>query len=101
MKASALAFERAQIDADARTAELAFSSETPYERWWGIEVLDNSCGERAPGPPHVGRAAAHGPRHRDQVGVIESVRIDLDWVGRAVVRFGKSARAQGEGVARR
>lgn len=90
----ALTFERAQINADARTAELAFSSETPYERWWGIEVLDNTASA-----VRLGRLTSGGPLlmdhdTRDQVGVIESVRIDADRVGRAVVRFGKSARAQ-------
>lgn len=30
-----------QIDADARTIELAISSEEPYERWFGIEVLSH------------------------------------------------------------
>ncbi len=90
----ALTFERAQINADARTAELAFSSETPYERWWGIEVLDNTASA-----VRLGRLTSGGPLlmdhdTRDQVGVIESVRIDADRVGRAVVRFGKSARAE-------
>lgn len=90
----ALTFERAQINADARTAELAFSSETPYERWWGIEVLDNTASA-----VRLGRLSSGGPLlmdhdTRDQVGVIESVRIDADRVGRAVVRFGKSARAE-------
>lgn len=90
----ALTFERAQINADARTAELAFSSETPYERWWGVEVLDNTASA-----VRLGRLTSGGPLlmdhdTRDQVGVIESVRIDADRVGRAVVRFGKSARAQ-------
>ena len=90
----ALTFERAQVDVAARTIEMAFSSETPYERWWGIEVLDNS----APAV-RLGRLTSGGPLlmdhdTRDQVGVIESVRIDADRVGRAVVRFGKSARAE-------
>ena len=90
----ALTFERAQINVVDRTVELAFSSETPYERWWGIEVLDNS----APAV-RLGRLTSGGPLlmdhdTRDQVGVIESVRIDADRVGRAVVRFGKSARAE-------
>ncbi|WP_260673715.1 phage major capsid protein [Comamonas aquatica] len=89
-----LTFERAQVDVAARTVELAFSSETPYERWWGIEVLDNT----APAV-RLGRLTSGGPLlmdhdTRDQVGVIESVRIDADRVGRAVVRFGKSARAE-------
>ena len=35
-----LLVDRQAIDEDARTATLAFASETPYERWWGIEVLD-------------------------------------------------------------
>ena len=87
-------FERAQVNVEARTIELAFSSETPVERWWGVEILDNT-------PTAVrllrlgnGGALLMDHNHTDQVGVIESVRIDADRVGRAVVRFGKSARAQ-------
>lgn len=90
----AFTVDRAAISEEARTVELAFSSETPYERWWGIEVLDNT-----PTAVRLGRLTSGGPLlmdhdTRDQVGVIESVRIDADRVGRAVVRFGKSARAQ-------
>lgn len=86
--------ERAAVDEDSRTVELAFSSELPYERSWGIEILDH-----APGSIRLGRLQAGGPLlmdHdiRDHVGVIESVRIDADLVGRAVVRFGRSARAE-------
>jgi len=86
--------DRAAISEDARTIELAFSSETPYERWWGIEVLDNN-----PTAVRLGRLTSGGPLlmdhdTRDQIGAVESVRIDADRVGRAVVRFGKSARAQ-------
>lgn len=85
---------REAINAEARTVELAFSSEIPYERWWGTEILDHS-----PGACDLTRLKAGGPllcdhNVRDQVGVIESVRIDADRVGRAVVRFGKSARAE-------
>jgi hypothetical protein len=35
-----LLVDRQAIDEDARTATLAFASETPYERHWGIEILD-------------------------------------------------------------
>ena len=88
------AVERAAISEDARTVELAFSSETPYERYWGIEVLDH-----APTSIRLGRLTAGGPLlmdhdTRDHIGVIESVQIGNDRVGRAVVRFGKSARAE-------
>ena len=90
----AFTVDRAAINEESRTVELAFSSETPYERWWGIEVLDNT-----PTAVRLGRLTSGGPLlmdhdTRDQVGVIESVRIDADRVGRAVVRFGKGARAQ-------
>ncbi|KKL91768.1 hypothetical protein LCGC14_1891360, partial [marine sediment metagenome] len=34
-----LAFlDRATLDIDARTVELAFSSEQPVSRWWGEEI---------------------------------------------------------------
>lgn len=90
----AFTFERAAIDADSRTVELAFSSETPYERWWGVEILDHS-----PNSIRLGRLTSGGPLlmdhdSRDHIGVIESVQIGADRVGRAVVRFGKSARAE-------
>lgn len=89
----ALTFEREAVDVERRTVELSFCSEAPYERFWGTEILD--C---QPSSIRLGRLRAGGPLlvdhdTRDHVGVIESVRIDADRVGRAVVRFGKSARA--------
>lgn len=88
------AVERAAVDEAERTVELAFSSETPYERWWGIEILDHQKKSI-----RLDRLKQGGPLlcdhdSRDIVGVIESVRIGDDLVGRAVVRFGKSARAE-------
>ncbi len=85
---------REAINEEARTVELAFSSEAPYERWWGTEILDHGKGAC-----DLTRLKAGGPLlcdhdTRDQVGVIESVRIDADRVGRAVVRFGRSERAE-------
>lgn len=85
--------KRDTIDAAARTVELAFASETPYERYWGIEILDCS-----PGAVRLDRLTSGGPLlcdhdTTDQIGVIESVQIGADRVCRAVVRFGKSVRA--------
>lgn len=82
------------IDATARTVELAFSSEEPYERWWGIEILDH-----APGSCNLERL--NDGRHplllnhctEDQVGVIETASIGTDRVGRATTRFGRGAQA--------
>ncbi|MEW6314640.1 MAG: phage major capsid protein [Pseudomonadota bacterium] len=86
--------ERAAINEEARTVELAFASEEPYKRYWGNEILDLS-----PQSVRLGRLTSGGPLlmdhdSRDHVGVIESVQIGADRVGRAVVRFGRSARAQ-------
>lgn len=90
-----LSVERAQVSEEARTVALAFSSETPYERYWGIEVLDHSSNSI-----RLGRLQSGGPllidhdnSIRSQVGVIESVEIGADRVGRAVVRFAKDAEA--------
>ena len=90
----AFAVERSAINEEARTVELAFASETAYERWWGVEILD--CTATA---MRMGRLTSGGPLlcdhdTRDQIGVIESVQIGKDRVARAVVRFGKSARAE-------
>ena len=90
----AFTVSREAIDTAARTATLSFASELPYERWFGIEILDVS-----PTAIRLGRLASGGPLlmdhdSRDHVGVIESVQIGQDRVARAVVRFGKSARAE-------
>ena len=78
------------IDVEARTVELAFSSEIEYRRWFGMEVLGHDAGE-----VRLGRLQNKAPvlwMHDwdDQRGVVESVRIDGDRKGRAVVRFSKS-----------
>lgn len=85
--------QRDAIDVEARTVELAFASETPVDRYWGLEILD--LGSKS---IRMDRLKRGGPllmdhRYDDQVGVIESVQIGSDRVARAVVRFGKSARA--------
>jgi hypothetical protein len=39
-----LTFEREAINEEERTVELSFSSETPYERWFGVEILSHDSG---------------------------------------------------------
>lgn len=39
-----LAISARAIDEEKRTVELSFSSEEPYTRWWGVEILDHSEG---------------------------------------------------------
>jgi HK97 family phage major capsid protein/HK97 family phage prohead protease len=90
----AMSFNRDTLKDDVRTVELAFSSEEPYERYWGVEILDHGTAS-----VRMRRIKDGGPllmdhNSKDHVGVIESVEIGADRVGRAVVRFGKSARAE-------
>ena len=86
--------ERAAVNLEARTAELAFASENPVERWFGMEILD--CSHKS---VNLGRLLRGGPvlvghNHDDQVGVVEKAWVDKDKVCRASVRFSKSARGQ-------
>ena len=88
------AAEVRQIDAEARTVELAFSSEAEVQRWWGIEVLSHDTGAVVLARLQDGAPLLVNHDTDDQVGVIESVSIDADRRGRAVVRFGRSERAE-------
>lgn len=87
-------FVRSEVDEENRTVPIAFSSEEPVSRWFGKEILDHS-----PKSVRLGRLKSSGPLLRDHdvrnhIGVIESVELGTDRKGRAVVRFGKSERAQ-------
>lgn len=89
----ALQFERAAIDDEKRTATVAFASEMPFDRWWGREILDVSPMAMRMGRLATGANLLVDHDTRDVVGVVESVEIGADRVARAVVRFGRSARA--------
>jgi HK97 family phage major capsid protein len=86
--------DRATVNQDARTVELALSSEAPYERYYGMEVLGHGPGEVD--MARITNAAALLMDHnsRDQIGVVESARLDPDRVLRCVVRFSRSARGE-------
>jgi HK97 family phage major capsid protein/HK97 family phage prohead protease len=90
----ALQVERAAINEEARTASLAFASETPYERYWGVEILDITPQAMRQSRLRTGANLLVDHDSRDVVGVIESVEVGADRVARATVRFGKSARAE-------
>lgn len=81
------------IDEASRTVELSFSSEEPYRRWWGTEVLDHKAASVRLGRLNAGGALLMDHNTRDQVGVVERASIK-GRKGLATVRFGKSARAQ-------
>ena len=89
-----LTIDKRAVDEESRTVELAFSSEEPYERSFGVEILDHDQQSADFSRLHSGAPLLVNHDPNDQIGVVESARIDDDRVGRAVVRFGKSQRAQ-------
>lgn len=89
-----LSFDRSSVNEEDRTVELAFSSEASVERWFGNEVLSHEPQHVDLGRLNSGGALLVDHDPSDHVGVIEKASIDSDRIGRAVVRFGKSTRAQ-------
>lgn len=90
-----VALERASLNEETRSIELAFSSEAPVERSWGIEILGHAENEMDRGWIGSGTAPLlldHNPH--ELVGVVESVTLGDDRKARAIVRFGRSARAE-------
>lgn len=75
--------------------EIAISSEAPYERWFGIEILRHSADA-------VDLTRLGDSRHPlllnhstdAQIGVIKSARIDADNVIRGLVQFSRSTLGQ-------
>ena len=87
--------QRQVIDADARTVQLAISSEEGVERSFGTEILVHDEDAIDLKFLRSGRAPLlldHDPRK--QIGVVESVHLDeTDHRLRAVVRFGRNGLA--------
>lgn len=88
------AVESRAFDDDKRTVDLAFSSEEPVERWFGVEILDHSKGAVDTSRLNEGAALLVNHDSNQQVGVVESARVDDDRKARATVRFGRSAKAE-------
>ncbi len=80
------------FDEENRTIDLSFSSEDPYERYWGVEILDHSA--KSVDMSRLNNSAPLLFNHdRDVVlGVVESAKIE-NKRGIATVRFGNSAKA--------
>ncbi|EDT6761322.1 phage major capsid protein [Salmonella enterica] len=82
--------EVAAIDVEARTVELAFSSEIEVSRWYGVEILDHSPSSVRLERLNDGGALLVDHSWSDQVGVVDWARIDPDRRGRALVRFSRN-----------
>jgi len=79
------------IDEESRTVQLAFSSEEPYERFWGIEILSHDRGAMNDERLRDGAPLLYNHNMNDLLGVVERIWIGDDRIGRAEVRFSKSA----------
>ena len=83
-------------DAQSDTVQLTFSSEEPYDRGWGIEILGHRTGEVDLSWMASGRAPLlvdHDSGVDSCVGTVERAWIE-NGRGKATVRFGKTERAQ-------
>lgn len=95
---SSTAIRAAGVDAETRETELSFSSEEPYERWWGVEILGHKAGECDMSWIASGRAPFLKDHRTDtQIGVVTRAWRDAKTGrNRAVVRFGRSTEAEQE-----
>lgn len=83
-----------QVDTDSRTVELSFSSETPYGRWFGDEILCHDEGCINLDRFNDGLGALLFNHDRDAVvGHIEKVWIE-DNRGKALVRFDEDEQSE-------
>ena len=86
--------DRQEDGDDENRFTLSFSSEEPYQRYFGMEILGHADGEARLDWLKSGNAPLLMEHDRgDLIGVVEFAEILADR-GRAVVRFGNSERAQ-------
>lgn len=82
------------INDEDRSVSLSFSSEEPGERLRGFEILDHDKGSARMERINTGAPLLWNHDPNDQIGVVDKATIGDDKRGHAVVRFGKSQRAQ-------
>jgi HK97 family phage major capsid protein len=91
------ALRASELDEETRELDLSFSSEEPYDRWWGTEILGHDPGEMDMSWMASGRAPVLADHDAwTQIGVVRSAQLGRDRKGRARIRFGKSERAEQE-----
>lgn len=92
LPAQTRAVELGEIDKDARTVVISFSSELPVQRWYGNEILSHEAGAIDFTRLESGSAALLLDHDwTKQIGVIERAWIGDDKRGYALVRFGRGA----------
>lgn len=84
-----LAVDLSTIDLEARTVEVAVSSEYPVRRWFGFEVLDHSAEAVDLARLRAGAPLLMEHRGSQQIGVVDEAWLDADRKVRARVRFSR------------
>ncbi len=84
----------AEVDKEKRTCWFSIASDAPYERWWGIEILD--MGKKSIRDQRLKNGLSFCVDHdtRDIVGKAFEYEISAAKKLRLHVRFGRSARAE-------
>lgn len=80
------------VDVESRTVEVSFSSEQPYQRWFGGEILDHSKG--AVRLDRIRQAGAVLLDHSQFIGAPLDIKIGADRIGRGTIKFGRGALAE-------
>jgi len=94
-EALARAAQAGEPEADQRSFEFSFSSETPVERWFGSEVLSHDAGSIDLGRLNDGAPLLWNHNPDQVIGVVERGWIDGEKRrGMARVRFSRSAFAE-------
>jgi len=84
-----------QIDESKRTVELAFSSDTPIDTWYGQQILVHDADAVRMDRLNDGGALLLNHSRDDQIGVVDRAWCDAgDGKCRAVVRFSESAKGE-------
>jgi len=90
-----LSLKKDAINIEDRTVEIAFSSDVPYQRYDGFEILGHDLGEIVLDRLTNKAALLWNHNWDRQIGVVEKVEIDSKaGVGRAIVKFSQRADAQ-------
>lgn len=83
-------FGESDIDVENRTVNLSFSSEEPYGRAFGLEILSHDAGAVDLSRLNDGAPLLLNHDPDKQIGVIEGATIGADKKGRGKVRFSRS-----------
>jgi HK97 family phage major capsid protein/HK97 family phage prohead protease len=86
--------QTAALNAETRTVDLVFASETPVDMWFGTEILSMAPGAMRTGVRQETLPLLFNHDMDDLLGVVQSIAIGADKVARATVRFGKDERGE-------